>query len=36
MLTSTKNGVPEKDRNASVSATDVIGRVVQHDQTWPK
>jgi cytoskeletal protein CcmA (bactofilin family) len=36
MLTSTKNGAPEKDRNASVSATDVIGRVVQHDQTWAK
>lgn len=36
MLTSTKNGAPEKDRNASVSAADVIGRVVQHDQTWAK
>ena len=37
MLTSTKNGVPEKDRNASVSAAEVvIGRVVQHDQTWAK
>jgi hypothetical protein len=34
MLTSTKSGVPEKDRNASVSAAEVIGRVVQHDQTW--
>src|SRR5256886_15872554 len=36
MLTSTKNGAPEKDRNASVNAADVIGRVVQHDQTWAK
>ena len=36
MLTSTKSGVPEKDRNASVSAAEVIGRVVQHDQTWAK
>ena len=36
MLTSTKSGVPEKDRNASVSAADVIGRVVQHDQTWAR
>ena len=29
MLT-TKNGAPEKDRNASVGAAEVIGRVVQH------
>src|SRR5215467_2070074 len=36
MLTSTKSGVPEKDRNASISATEVIGRVAQHDQTWAK
>jgi cytoskeletal protein CcmA (bactofilin family) len=36
MLTSTKSGVPETDRNASVSAAEVIGRVVQHDQTWAK
>jgi hypothetical protein len=35
MLTSTKNGAPEKDRNASVGATEVIGRVVQHDQ-WAR
>ena len=35
MLTSTKSGVPEKDRNASVSAAEVIGRL-QHDQTWAK
>lgn len=30
MLTSTKNGAPEKDRNAG--AAEVIGRVVQHEQ----
>ena len=36
MLTSTKSGVPEKDRNASVSAAEVIGRVVQHDQSWAR
>jgi cytoskeletal protein CcmA (bactofilin family) len=36
MLTSTKSGVPEKDRNASVSAAEVIGRVVQHDQAWAR
>src|SRR5262249_6170540 len=36
MLTSTKSGTPEKDRNATVSAAEVIGRVVQHDQTWAK
>src|SRR3954464_11190147 len=35
MLTSTKNGAPEKDRNASVSGAEVIGRVVQHDQ-WAR
>jgi cytoskeletal protein CcmA (bactofilin family) len=34
MLISTKSGVPEKDRNASISAAEVVGRVVQHDQTW--
>jgi len=36
MLTSTKSGAPEKDRNASVGAAEVMGRVVQHDQTWAK
>src|ERR1700745_1910759 len=36
MLTSTKSGVPETDRNASVSAAEVIGRAVQHDQTWAR
>jgi len=35
MLTSTKNGAPEKDRNASVKAVEVVGRVVQHDQ-WAR
>src|SRR6516165_10768542 len=37
MLTSTKSGVPEKDRNAATNAPDVMGRVVQpHDQAWAK
>ena len=36
MLISTKSGAPEKDRNASVGAAEVTGRVVQHDQTWAK
>ena len=36
MLISTKSGAPEKDRNASVGAAEVMGRVVQHDQTWAK
>src|SRR5262249_15353226 len=31
MLTSTKSGVPEKDRNA-----EAIGRVVPHDQSWAR
>jgi len=35
MLTSTKNGAPEKDRNTSVGAAEVMGRVVQHDQ-WAR
>jgi predicted acyltransferase (DUF342 family) len=35
MLTSTKNGAPEKDRTAPVGAAEVIGRVVQHDQ-WAR
>jgi cytoskeletal protein CcmA (bactofilin family) len=34
MLISTKSGAPEKDRNASVSAAEVMGRVVPHDQAW--
>jgi cytoskeletal protein CcmA (bactofilin family) len=33
MLISTKGGAPEKDRNASVSAAEVMGRVVPHDQS---
>src|SRR6266446_1992550 len=33
MLDSMKSGVPEKDRNASVSAAEVMGRVVPHDQS---
>jgi cytoskeletal protein CcmA (bactofilin family) len=35
MLTSTKNGAPEKDRTASGNAAEVVGRVVQHDQ-WAR
>ena len=35
MLISTKSGAPEKDRNASVSAAEVVGRVLQHDQ-WAR
>src|SRR5437899_12854243 len=36
MLTSTKSGVPETDRNAPVSAAEVMGRVAPHDQTWAR
>ena len=36
MLISTKSGAPEKDRNASVSAAEITGRVVPHDQTWAR
>ena len=36
MLISTKSGAPEKDKNGPVSAADVMGRVVPHDQTWAK
>ena len=35
MLTSTKNGAPEKDRTASGSAAEVVGRVVQPDH-WAR
>ena len=35
MLTSTNNGVPEKDGNPSIGAAEVIGRVVRHDQ-WAR
>src|SRR5262249_10283470 len=36
MLISTKSGAPEKDRNASVSAAEVMGRAAPHDQTWAR
>src|SRR6516162_10170644 len=36
MLISTKSGAPENDRNASVSAAEVVGRVVPHDQSWAR
>src|SRR5215472_8725407 len=36
MLISTKSGAPENDRNASVGAAEVMGRVVPHDQTWAR
>src|SRR5262247_1031740 len=36
MLSSMKSGAPEKDRNGSVSAAEVMGRVVPHDQTWAR
>src|SRR6516162_3775241 len=36
MLISTKSGAPEKDRNASVGAAEVMGTVVPHDQTWAR
>jgi cytoskeletal protein CcmA (bactofilin family) len=35
MLIGTKSGAPEKDRNASLSAAEVMGRVVPHDQ-WAR
>src|SRR5712692_1421455 len=30
------SGVPEKDKNASVSAAEGMGRVAPHDQTWAR
>ena len=36
MLISSKSGAPEKDTNSSLSAAEVIRRVVQHDQTSAK
>src|SRR5215469_9566570 len=33
MLISTKSGAPDKDRNATLGATEVMGRVVPHDQS---
>jgi bactofilin len=35
MLNSMKSGVPEKDKNATPNAPEVLGRTVQpHDQAW--
>jgi cytoskeletal protein CcmA (bactofilin family) len=35
MLNSMKSGVPEKDKNATANAPEVLGRTVQpHDQAW--
>src|SRR5262249_52768658 len=37
MLNSTKSGVPEKDKNATTNAAEVMGRTVQpHDQVWAR
>jgi cytoskeletal protein CcmA (bactofilin family) len=36
MLISTKSGAPEKDKNGPVSAAEVMGRVVPHDQAWAR
>src|SRR5262249_35413901 len=36
MLISTKSGAPEKDRNGPVSAAEVMGKVVPHDQAWAR
>jgi len=37
MLNSMKSGVPEKDKNATVNAPEVLGRTVQpHDQAWAR
>src|SRR5262245_58803948 len=36
MLISTKSGAPEKDKNGPVSAAEITGRVVPHDQTWAR
>jgi hypothetical protein len=35
-MLSTKSGAPEKDRNASVGAAEVMGRAVPHDQSWAR
>jgi hypothetical protein len=35
-LTNTKSGAPAKDKNTSVSATEVMGRVMHHDQIWAR
>ncbi len=37
MLNSMKSGVPEKDKNATANAPEVLGRTVQpHDQAWAR
>ena len=37
MLNSMKSGVPEKDKNATATAPEVLGRTVQpHDQAWAR
>jgi cytoskeletal protein CcmA (bactofilin family) len=37
MLTSRKSGVPEKDKSATATAPEVLGRTVQpHDQAWAR
>ena len=37
MLNSTESGVPEKDKNATANAAEVMERTVQpHDQAWAK
>jgi cytoskeletal protein CcmA (bactofilin family) len=37
MLNSVKSGVPEKDKNATANAPEVLGRTVQpHDQAWAR
>ena len=37
MLNSMKSGLPEKDKNATASAPEVLGRTVQpHDQAWAR
>src|SRR5262245_7835729 len=36
MVISTKSGAAEKDKNATVSAAEVTGRGMPHDQTWAR
>jgi hypothetical protein len=35
-MLSRKSGAPEKERNASVGAAEVMGRAVLHDQSWAR
>jgi uncharacterized protein DUF6641 len=35
-MLSPKSGAPEKERNASVGAAEVMGRAVPHDQSWAR